>query len=132
MRNWKPLLGLVLLTLLLVGCRPGGIYEGLPKQLVKQTLVYEDIMRWRDLRKIYLFGKPGEKAEVQQGLENIRVNGYDAGKLTEITPWRWGQAVMISYVLVDRQVVKTVLDQQVWVSEDKGKTWYRESPAPRF
>ena len=40
--------------------------------------------------------------------------------------------MVISYVLVDRQVVKQVFDQQVWVKVEEGKTWYRENPPPKF
>jgi len=127
----RVLIGLCL-SLLLLGCQTGGLYDGLPKELVQQTKVFEDIVRWRDLRKMYLFGKPDADWQVQQGLENIRVNGYDAGSLRELAPGRWGQTVLISYVLVDRQVVKQVLDQQIWVSDAEGKTWYRENPPPQF
>jgi hypothetical protein len=97
-----------------------------------QVKLFEDIVRWRDLRKMYVFRKPGTEWKVQEGLDNVRVTGYDAGGLNEIEPWRWGQSVVISYVLIDRQVVREVLDQQVWVSEDEGKTWFRETPPPRF
>ena len=102
------------------------------KQLMPQVELFGDIVRWRDLRKMYAFGKAGSRWPVQEGLDNIRVTGYEAGALNEIRPWRWGQSVLISYVLVDRQVVRQTLDQQVWVSEDQGKTWFRENPPPRF
>ena len=132
----RPRLRLLLLLLLpvwlLAGCQTGGLYDGLPKKLVQLHSVSEDIVRWRDLRKLYLFTKPGSDWPVQPGLENVRVNGYEAARLQEIEPWRWGQSVVISYVLIDRQVVKNLLDQQIWVSEEEGKNWYRESPPPVF
>ena len=123
---------LSLLLLLPASCQLGNPYDPVPKQLMPQVELFGDIVRWRDLRKMYAFGKAGSRWPVQEGLDNIRVTGYEAGALNEIRPWRWGQSVLISYVLVDRQVVRQALDQQVWVSEDQGKTWFRENPPPRF
>jgi len=123
---------LLLAVFLVAGCQLGNPYGPVPKELMPQVKLFEDIVRWRDLRKMYVFGKPGEKWPVQEGLENIRVTGYEAGSLSEIEPWRWGQSVVISYVLIDRQVVRQLLDQQIWVSDDEGKTWYRENPPPQF
>ena len=62
----------------------------------------------------------------------MRVTGYEAGRLTQIEPWRWGQTAVISYVLKDRQVLRKVVDHQFWVSEDEGESWYRENPPPQF
>jgi len=123
---------LLLSVLMFSGCQLGNPYGPVPKQLMPQVKLFEDIVRWRDLRKMYVFRKPGTEWTVQEGLDNVRVTGYDAGTLHEIEPWRWGQSVVISYVLIDRQVVREVLDQQVWVSEDEGKTWFRETAPPRF
>ena len=39
---------------------------------------------------------------------------------------------MIDYVLTDRQVVRQIVDLQIWESEDNGITWYRTTPVPEF
>jgi len=92
-------------------------------------------MRWGALQKMYVFVKraPDEVVEIQEGLDNIRVTGYELGSgLAMVEPTRWRQTAVIDYVLVDRQIVRQVIDDQTWVSEDEGKTWYRENPPPQF
>ena len=103
-----------------------------PSPLLSKVKLYEDVVRWRDLRKMYLFGETQDQWTVEPGLENVKVNGYDAGRLLKADEWRWQQSVSISYVLVDRQVVKQIVDQQFWVSKDEGETWFRENAPPRF
>lgn len=130
---------LTLLTLL-AGCRTNPDGE-LPEQLVVQTRTFADIVRWRPLHKMYAFLKPepGKAVEIQPGLENVRVTGYEVTEpLNEVAPpepgapWRWRQAAQIDYVLTDRQVVRQLYDLQVWESDDQGKSWYRTTPVPVF
>ena len=91
-------------------------------------------MRWGELENMYAFYKEadGEQVVIQQGLDRIRVTGYEASPLTQIGEMRWGQTAVIDFVLTDRQIVRQVTDQQIWVSDDKGKTWLRETPVPQF
>jgi len=130
--RYLPFLLLLLGILALAGCRMGNPYYPVPKELAQVLKLYEDVVRWSDLNKIYAFGKKGAGWEVPPGLDNVRVNGYETSDPAELEPWRWGQTAVISYVLNDRQVVKQVVDQQVWVSEDEGESWYRENPPPPF
>lgn len=126
---------LLLLALSLSGClsNPYG-YGEVPKNLALQVRTFEDVVRWGELENMYLFQKQqeGQNYEIAEGLDNVRVTGYDAGGLREVAPNRWAQTAMINYVLVDRQVVRELVDQQIWVSDDDGKTWYRENPVPVF
>ena len=125
-------LPLLLFILWLAGCRMGNPYDPVPKELALVLKVYEDVVRWSDLNKIYAFGRKDAGWEVPPGLDNVRVNGYETSDPAEIEPWRWGQTAVISYVLNDRQVVKQLVDQQIWVSEDEGDSWYRENVPPPF
>ena len=45
---------------------------------------------------------------------------------------RWRQTAVIDYVLTDRQIVRQLIDDQYWASDDEGKTWYRANPPPSF
>jgi hypothetical protein len=106
-----------------------------PKSLYQRTEQFEAVVRWGALQKMYVFVKraPDEVVEIQEGLDNIRVTGYELGSgLAMVEPTRWRQTAVIDYVLVDRQIVRQVIDDQTWVSEDEGKTWYRENPPPQF
>lgn len=125
---------LVCFALLLAGCRTNP-YGDLPEKLVVKTRTFEDVVRWGALEKMYLFLKRDDDKplKMQEGLDNVRVTGYDlAEELNEISPMRWRQAAVIDYVLTDRQVVRQLIDYQVWESEDEGKTWYRTTPVPVF
>lgn len=118
----------------LAGCRSGSTKE-VPKELAAQVRLFEDVVRWRPLNKMYAFQKieSEQPAEIQQGLDNVRVTGYEIIEpLNAIEPMRWRQAAQIDYVLTDRQVVREVIDYQVWESENEGKTWYRTTPVPVF
>lgn len=124
---------LLLLPFLLGACQTNPFAET-PERLLLQVRTFEDVVRWGDLQKMYLFQRPDEAGEIEipTGLDNIRVTGYDAGPLKKVSETRWTISAVIDYVMTDRQVVRQLVDHQVWVSEDEGKTWFRENPPPRF
>jgi hypothetical protein len=119
---------------LLAGCQTNLSGEK-PKDLAYKTSVFEDTVRWGALENMVLFLKiePGEPLQFQEGLDNVRVISYEVAKpLTQVDDTRWGQTVVIDYVLTDRQIVRQLVDQQVWQTDDGGKTWYRANPVPQF
>lgn len=124
---------LLLLPFLLGACQTNPFAET-PERLLLQVRTFEDVVRWGDLQKMYLFQRPDESGEIEipTGLDNIRVTGYDAGPLKKVSDTRWTISAVIDYVMTDRQVVRQLVDHQVWVSDDEGKTWFRENPPPRF
>lgn len=125
---------LIAAALSLVACQTSAPWDTVPDKLVKQTRTYEAVVRWGELENMYAFYKAGENEQVviQPGLDRIRVTGYEASPLTQIGELRWGQTAVIDYVLTDRQIVRQITDQQIWASDDKGKTWLRENPVPVF
>lgn len=125
---------LVLSLLMLGGCRSNPFSE-IPERLTAKLRVFEDVVRWGDLNKMVAFQKPDSDLPTtpQPGLDNVRVTGYESAEpLNPIEPMRWRQAARIDYVLTDRQVVRQLVDFQIWESEDEGKTWYRTTPVPQF
>lgn len=122
------------LAVLLTGCRTNP-YGDVPEKLAIQVRTFEDVVRWGALHKMYLFLKaePGQTMKKPQGLDNVRVTGYElAEEISQIAPMRWRQTAVIDYVLTDRQIVRRLVDPQVWESEDEGQTWYRTTPVPQF
>jgi hypothetical protein len=122
------------LALVLSGCLSNPFGE-VPEKLMLQVRTFEDVVRWGALQKMYLFEKhdPDKPVQVPEGLENVRVTSYElANPLTKVNDTRWTQTAVIDYVLTDRQVVRQLIDQQVWVSDDEGKSWYRQTPVPQF
>ena len=107
----------------------------MPAQLEAKVKTFEDVMRWGALEKIYFFRKvdPENPPKIQKGLDNIRVTSYNVSvPLSKVDETRWTQSVAIDYVRIDRQIVRGIIDHQVWVSDDEGETWYRENPVPQF
>ena len=107
----------------------------MPAQLEAKVKTFEDVVRWGALEKIYFFRKidPENPPKIPKGLDNIRVTSYDVSvPLSQVNETRWTQSVAIDYVRIDRQVVRGIVDHQVWVSDDEGETWYRENPVPQF
>ncbi len=122
------------LVVLLAGCQYL-MRSDMPKDLDFKTSAFEDTVRWGTLENMYAFLKPDpdKPIEVQTGLENVRVTSYEsASPLTKVNETRYVQTVVVDYVLTDRQIVRQLVDQQVWVSDDEGKTWYRANPVPEF
>ncbi len=118
----------------LVGCRSNPMTD-VPAELESRVRTFEDVVRWRPLHKMYGFLKleSDQSVEVQEGLENIRVTSYEVVEpLNAIDPLRWRQVAEIRYVLTDRQVVRQLVDLQVWESEGEDMAWYRTTPVPVF
>ena len=129
-----PRLLLAALILMLAGCLTNPHGER-PKELVYQTQIFEDTVRWGALENIVLFVKleEGQPVEIPEGLDNIRVTSYELARpLTKVDETRWDQTAVIDYVLTDRQIVRRLVDYQIWETDDEGKSWYRANPVPEF
>ena len=103
---------------------------------LRNTLrVYEDVVRWGQLPKIYALTlrQPGDTVASPDGLDNVRVMAYDVVVApSQVTEERWTQTVAIEYVKTDQQVVKTLVDDQVWELSPVTGNWYRVNPIPLF
>jgi hypothetical protein len=123
-----------LVALLLGGCVPSSMKTS--ETRLQETLrLYEAMVRWGSLDRIYGFLTPelAESAQIPEGLANIRVTGYDtvAGP-SALSETRWAHTAAITYVLQDRQVVKSLVDNQVWEQDEESGSWWRANPIPPF
>jgi len=126
---------LLLATILLLTACQTARHGTAPERLTNRSVAFGDVVRWGALEKMVVFTKidPSKPVTVPAGLDNVRVTGYElASGLTEVTPTRWRQTAVIDYVLQDRQIVRKLMDHQIWVSDDEGENWYRENPLPQF
>lgn len=96
---------------------------------------YESTLRWGRLEDAYLFKRTPDagQAEIPRGLGDVRVTGYEVlSPAVEVSEGRAVQAVRIQYLFRDRQVVKTLMDEQVWQYDKDADRWYLASPVVSF
>jgi hypothetical protein len=130
-RRLIPTLGLILT---LAACTTPGARQD---ELSNTVRAYENTIRWGRITAAYDFLQPEMAAsvEIPQGLEEIKVTGYD--RLGPLVPLdedklRFRTAAAIRYVHLDRQVERGITDQQVWEWDAEAKRWWRANPIPSF
>lgn len=120
-----------LLMLLLAGCQTLDTRTDARKlELTLES--YASAVRWASLSELYAFLQPELRPEQPPaGLENIRVTGYEVSAAPrELAEGRVAQTAVIQYVVVDRQILRTLVDHQLWVLTDG--SWQRANPIPPF
>ncbi len=97
---------------------------------------YESAVRWGNPQQAYGFLKPelAEQTPLPHGLENIEVSQYVVvNPPVLLTKTKATQTVGISYILVNRQIEHSLVDQQMWERKDEeSREWYRTNPIPEF
>jgi hypothetical protein len=126
-----PILGLILG---LAACVTPGTRQD---ELTVTVRTYESTIRWGRIPAAYDFLRPdvAEGAEIPAGLDQIKVTGYE--RLTGLIPidedkQRFRATAAIRYVHVDRQVERSITDEQVWEWDGEAKRWWRTNPIPPF
>lgn len=105
------------------------------KKLRNTLRIYEDVVRWGRLQKIYVLTlrEPSDTVVVPDGLDNVRVMSYEVvSEPSQVDEERWTQTVAIEYVISDQQVVKSLVDNQLWELSPITGNWYRANPIPNF
>jgi hypothetical protein len=98
---------------------------------------YENLIRWGRLPAAYDYLRPdvAGASEIPAGLDQIKVTGYD--RLTGLLPTdedkhRFRVMASIRYVHLDRQVERSITDQQIWEWDEEAERWWRTNPIPAF
>jgi hypothetical protein len=122
-----------LLLLLLAGCSTIE-HASANKKLQMQLDSYGHAVRWGNLEEMYAFVKPeDEPLVVPEGLDNLRVTNYEPlTTITEVPDKRIRRRVKIEYLHRDRQVVKKLIDDQVWEYDEQAEQWFRSNLPPSF
>lgn len=94
---------------------------------------YGTAVRWQSPDALYAFLDPKLQPEtLPPGLENVRVTGYEVTAAPrEIAEGKVAQSAVIEFVLVDRQSVHRLVDNQLWTRNADGE-WLRANPIPAF
>jgi len=122
------------LILPLVACVAPGTRQD---ELLITIRSYEGTIRWGRIAGAYEFLQPDpdNPVELPAGLDQIKVTGYD--RLTPVVPTdeekhRFRVTSAIRYVHLDRQVERSITDQQIWEWDGEAKRWWRANPSPAF
>jgi hypothetical protein len=140
MPNFRRIFPVLVFVLLTTGCQslsPIKVFKDKSKQdtLSKTLHSYELTVRWGELAQVYSFLEPdlARQTTRQDNLSNIRVTSYEVLKgPAGVSQTQVLQTVKILYIYNDRQVQKTMVDNQEWTYYEDNEEWRRTNPIPRF
>jgi hypothetical protein len=123
-------------VLFLAGC---ATVSGDKRQLALQaaTARYDSALRWGYFDTAYAFVQPDLRANkpLPDVFKDLQVTGYDVVQ-QPIAPEKDSttavQVATIDYIHQDRQVLKRLVDRQVWVWDPKLESWWLKSGLPAF
>lgn len=128
------LIALLLLTSLLTACQT--LEERRMQKGLESTLnAYAATVRWGHLAQIYSYldTTVEQQPQDQEILGNIRVTNYNVLQNPVMTSEELAQqSVAIQYVFIDRQVEKTLIDNQIWQFSEETERWTRINTIPDF
>jgi hypothetical protein len=122
-----------LLVLLFAGCQT--LSERKQSEALQEVLrTYEGVIRWGSIAQARRFLRPEAEGEAPtQNSTALRVTHYEVVQGPSIVEANKAiQTAVIQYVFVDSQVVREVVDQQIWEYDLEGERWYLASPLPRL
>lgn len=123
----------VLLVLLLVGCQT--LSERKRVDALQEVLRnYEGVIRWGSAEGSRRFLRPDAiSGSMTKPAEEMRVTHYEVLQgPSMVEDGKAIQTAVIQYVFVASQVVREVVDQQIWEFDPKTERWYLISPLPDF
>ncbi len=129
------LLAILSLMLLTSGCAT--VEKASKNQKMHERLkAYAHEVRWGALEALPAYLRPSMLAQqkaIAKDPANIRVTEYEV----VVPPAPAGdnkivQTARINYLFRDRQVVRSIVDQQSWEYEPETKQWFRTNTIPAF
>lgn len=122
-------------VLMLGACNP---IKGdrLSNTLHQATEGYQTALRWGYFENAYAYLAPDRRMEhaSRPELAGLRLTGYEVLQGPVIQPDQQTavQTVAIDYLYEDLQVVRHLIDRQVWRYDPQRKTWWLASGLPDF
>ncbi|PLX60556.1 hypothetical protein [Sedimenticola selenatireducens] len=128
---------LILLTLsLLTGCKTLNLMQDKKEETLQDRLkAYQSTVRWGYPGQAYNFLRQdiAAKTPVPTNLNNVSVTDYKVIRLPDlVSENQAAQTAVIGFIFDDRQVEKTIQDQQLWEYDPEAETWFRINPIPEF
>ncbi|WP_456379384.1 hypothetical protein [Thiolapillus sp.] len=129
------LLAILAFMLLTSGCAT--VEKASKNQKMHERLkAYAHEVRWGALEALPAYLRPAmvaQQKDIAKDPANIRVTEYEV--VVPPSPAGENQIVQtarINYLFRDRQVVRTLVDQQSWEYEPETKQWFRINTIPAF
>jgi hypothetical protein len=125
------------LAITLGGCKTlGSLTQSDAEKSLQATLrAYEATVRWGYPGQAYSFLKPEMQTdlEIPKELDNIQVTGYQVIKPPNRTGEKHAsQTAVIKYLYKDRQVERTIIDNQSWEYDKEQDSWARINLIPGY
>ena len=95
---------------------------------------YEGVIRWGAIDQIGRYYRPESVGTMLRMPEHeLRVTHYEVVQgPSSIGKDKVLQTALIQYVFESNQVVKELMDQQIWVYDAQTRIWSLQSPLPEF
>lgn len=128
--------GILSLLLLLSGCKTLNLMQDRKEEELQETLkAYQSTVRWGYPGQAYNFLRKdiAEKTPVPHNLANISITNYKV--IRQPSPMgedKATQTAIIGYLFDDRQVEKSLTDQQLWEYDPETQGWSRINPIPEY
>lgn len=102
--------------------------------LDRSIMSYERAIRWGDFARAKSFHKndPTLSDLERRRLKLYRVTGYSTLQNDVQDRHNAYLYVEVKYYKNDRPVIKTITSKQHWKRDNDSKTWYLDSPFPKF
>jgi len=118
---------------LLMGCQSIG--ERKQADALQEVLRdYEATIRWGAAAQARDFLAPEQRDAVSVAVpKDLRVTHYEVVQgPTMLDADRAVQTAIVQYVFEDSQVVRELIDRQVWLYDQAAELWHLASPLPEF
>ena len=133
MKNIKP--AICLLALMVFGCAS----LRLSKQMERFDMMsrsYADAIEWSDFEAARFFIKDAQPENPPldfRKLQLVKVTSYEVRQLViSEDKSQVRQIVEVKYYKLNDNVVKTIIDNQLWEYDPAGESWYLQSGLPDF
>lgn len=121
---------------LLTGCKTMNLMQDKKEETLQNRLkAYQSTLRWGYPGQAYNFLRKDIAAEtpLPGNLGNVSVTEYKVIRPPDLVSENQAtQTAVIGFIFDDRQVEKTLHDQQLWEYDPEAKTWFRINPIPEY
>lgn len=108
------------------------------KELEPSTLMYHKAVRWNDFHEAAALLDPTAPQniplpeDIDERYKSVQVVAYRVKSASSPGPFLYQQRVEIGVVNADTQIMKNVIDNQVWRYDSAAKRWWLTTGLPKL